>query len=213
MKRFRLWAILVLLVAAVGGGLFGWWWWDLRWRPREIKRDAAEITRILEQAGWVSPGLTGPKLYMVSFRSCPDCLRFEAEAFPALHAAGVDTRVIEIARRDANGVAHSTPAERATVAELWVNRRWALLEAWEKVPVEAWLAPGVPPADGDVARSAVIEAGRKMVDDLTPRLAHNGIKLRYPTLIWWTKDGKMHGCACERRETYRYVLKELGAAK
>jgi len=211
MKRFRLWATLGLVVLVTGGGLFAWWWYDLRWRPHVIKRDQAEIARILEGAGWVSPGLTGPKLYMIGYRSCPDCIRFKAESFPTLHAAGVDTRVIEVALRDRNGIAESTPAERATVAELWVNRRWALMEAWDKVPPDAWQAPGVPAADGDVARTAVIEAGRRMVDDLKPLLAHNGIRLAYPTLIWWTKDGAMHGCACERRETYRYVLKELGA--
>src|SRR5687768_15851679 len=117
MKRFRLWASLVLVGLVAGGSLFAWWWWDLRWRPHTIKRDQAEIARLLEGAGWVSPGLTGPKLYMLGYRSCTDCVRFKLESFPALHAAGVDTRVIEIARRDRNGVSHSTPAERTTVAE------------------------------------------------------------------------------------------------
>ena len=41
-------------------------------------------------------------------------------------------------------------------------------------------------------------------------LKANGIDFAYPTLIWWTKDGKMRGCACEKRETYRYVRQELG---
>jgi hypothetical protein len=210
MKHFRLWAILALVVLVGGGGLWAWWNYDLRWRPHTFKRNQAEIAKILESSGWVSPGNTGPKLYMISFRSCPDCVRFEAEEFPKLNAAGVDTRVIEIARADVNGVSKSTSAERATVAELWVNRSWKLLETWRAVPVDAWKAPGLPPADGDVARTAVIEAGRKMVDDLTPLLADNGVALRYPTLIWWTQDGRMRGCACEKRETYRFVRKELG---
>ena len=114
--------------------------------------------------GWVSPGLKGPKLYMVSFRTCPDCVRFKSEEYPGLHKANVDTRLIEIARADRNGVPKSTPAERATVAELWVNRSWALSEKWDATPVEAWTAKGIAPADGDVARSAVIEAGRKTVE-------------------------------------------------
>lgn len=212
MKNFRLWAILALVLAAVGFGLWAWWNYDLRWRPHTIKRHQAEIARILEQSGWVSPGLTGPKLYMVSFRTCPDCIRFKEEEFPKLHEAGVDTRVIEIARADKNGVPKSTPVERATVAELWTNRSWKLMEAWEAAPAEAWTAPGLPPADGDIARTAVIEAGRKTVEDLRPLLKANGVSFAYPALVWWTKDGEMRACACERRETYRFVRKELGVA-
>ena len=131
MKRFQLWAILVLVLALAGAGGFAWWNYDLRWRPHTITKHQDEIARILETSGWVSPGKTGPKLYMVSFRACPDCVRYKAEEFPLLQAAGVDTRVIEIARRDVNGVAKSTAAERATVAELWLNRSWPLMEQWK----------------------------------------------------------------------------------
>jgi hypothetical protein len=107
-------------------------------------------------------------------------------------------------------VPKSTPAERATVAELWVNRSWALSEKWDATPVEAWTAKGIAPADGDVARTAVIEAGRKTVEDLRPLLKANGVNFAYPLLVWWTPDGKMKACACERRETYRFVRKDLG---
>lgn len=196
---------------AVAAGLFLWWRQDLRWRPRDIEHDAAEIASLLEGAGWVSPGLNGPRLYMVGFRSCPQCVRFKAESFPALHAAGVDTRVIEIAQRDSGGISLSTPQERATVAELWIGRRWALLQAWDKVPPAAWTAPGIPPADGDPARTAAVEAGRDLVDRLKPMMARNGIGFAYPTLVWWTKDGRMRGCTCEKPHTYRFVLEELGA--
>lgn len=199
----------VLTAAVIGAGAY-LWNTDLKWRPKTITKHQAEITKIVESAGWVSPGLTGPTLYMVGFRSCPDCVRFETEEFPALHAVGVDTRVILIARPEKNGVAKSTPVERATVAEMWSNRSWALFQDWTKVPVEAWTAPGIVPADGDAGRTAVIEAGRKTVADLRPLLKDNGINFAYPTLIWWTKDGKMRGCACEKRETYRFVRAELG---
>ncbi|HEY9236523.1 MAG TPA: hypothetical protein VIP08_15970, partial [Phenylobacterium sp.] len=149
MKKFQVWAILGLVVALVAVGGYAYWAKELRWRPKTITRNQAEIARILETAGWVSPGKTGPKLYMVSFRTCPDCIRFMAEEFPLLHAANVDTRVIVIARRDVNGASKSTPAERATVAELWLNRSWPLMQQWEEVPAEAWTAPGVAAADGD----------------------------------------------------------------
>ncbi len=215
----RTWAILILVVVLAGVGGYAYWQNDLRWRPKTITKHQAEITKILESAGWASPGLTKGKLYMVSFRTCPDCLRFKAEEFPALQKQGIDTRVIEIARRDKNGLAKSTPVERTTVAELWIRHgtpgAWKLMEEWEANVPDAWTAPGIIPADGDIARSAVIEAGRKMTEDLRPLLKENGVTvsdpvgIRYPTLVWWNAKGEMRACACEQRETYRFVRKEL----
>jgi hypothetical protein len=210
MKNWKLWAGLVAVVVVIGAGWGAWWNFELRWRPKTITKNQAEIARILEGSGWVSPGLNGPKLYMISFRTCPDCVRFKKEEYPRLHKAGVDTRLIEIARADRNGVPKSTPVERATVAELWLNRSWALSEKWDATPVDAWTAPGLKPADGDIARTAVIEAGRKSVEDLIPLLKKNGVNFAYPLLVWWTPDGQMKACACERRETYRFVRKDLG---
>jgi hypothetical protein len=192
------------------GGLWAWWNFDLRWRPKTIVRNQAEITKLLEQSGWVSPGLPGKKLYMVSFRTCPDCLRFEGEMFPKLHAAGVDTRVIEIARADKNGVVNSTPTERNTVAALWLGRSWKLKEQWSSVPPATWTAPGLPSADGDRARTAVVEAGRQLAEDLRPLLKDNGVRFAYPILVWWDDKGQMRACACKHRESYRFVKKELG---
>lgn len=212
MKMLKLWGALALLVAVVAGGSYLYWDTQVRWRPKVITQHQAEISRILEHSGWVSNKGTRGKLYMVSFRNCPDCIRFEAEEFPALHKAGVDTRVIMVARRDKNGLANSTPAERATVAELWLNRDWRLMERWRAVtPPTVWTAPGLRPADGDVAREAVVEASRAMVDDLTPLLKDNGIGFAYPLLVWWTVDGEMHGCACETPRSWAYVRRELGA--
>lgn len=211
MKKLKVWGALILCAAVVLSALYGWWAFELRWRPKTIVKHQAEITKILESSGWVSPGGAGPKLYMISFRSCPDCIRYETEEFPKLHKAGVDTRVIVIARADQNGMERSTPAERATVAELWVNRKWGLLQSWLSVTPEAWTAPGIPPADGDIARSSVVEVGRMSVDKLTPLLKDNGVTFAYPLLVWWTTDGEMHACACEKPQTYRKVRKELGA--
>jgi hypothetical protein len=210
-QRFKLWGSIALLAVVILAGIWATWNFELRWRPKTITRHQVEITQLLEHAGWVSPGLKGKPLYMVSFRSCPDCIRFRTEEFPALHAANVDTRVIQIARRDVNGLAKSTPVERSTVAQLWLTRDWKLLEAWEAVPVDAWKAPGSPPADGDMARMAVVESGRSTVDRLRPLLRDNGIDLRYPTLVWWNAKGEMRACACEKRQTYRFVRRELGA--
>jgi hypothetical protein len=211
MHRFMLSLILVAILAVAGAGVFLMWDLVWRWQPHTVTKNQAEIAQALDQAGWVSPHLTGPKLYMISFRSCPDCIRFEETEFPKLQAAGVDTRVIMIARADSNGQPHSTPAERSTVAELWLNRSWKLYQQWSLATPQTWTAPGLTPADGDGARMAVIEAGRTLVTNLIPQLKDNGVNFAYPTLVWWTKDGTMRACACEKAQTYGYVLKELGA--
>jgi hypothetical protein len=211
MKRLQAWAMMIAFFAAVCGVLYLWWSLDLRWRPHKIGKHQDEIAKILEGSGWISPGLTGPKLYVIAYRDCADCTRYEDAEFPRLQKAGVDTRVIMIARPDLEGAAQSTTAERATVAELWVNRGWALFQKWTSTPVADWTARGIAPADGDVARSAVVEAGRASIERLTPLLGDNGIKLTYPSLVWWTKDGKMEGCACSAPQTYGFVRKDLGA--
>jgi hypothetical protein len=61
-----------------------------------------------------------------------------------------------------------------------------------------------------MARMAVVESGRSMVDRLRPLLRANGVDLRYPTLIWWNDKGEMRACACEKPQTYRFVRRELG---
>ncbi len=172
----------------------------------DLDKDAPKIEALLRRAGWVSPHRPGRALYMISFRSCPDCIRFETEEFPALHEANVDTRVIMVARR-----AKSTLPERSGVAELWASRDWSTYERWTQTPVDAWTAEGLKSADADPERAALVERGRALVEALTPLLAENGVELRYPTLIWKTRDGRLRGCACEQRETYRYILSELGA--
>lgn len=211
MGRFKLWGSLALAAVVVIAGVWAFWNFELRWRPKTITRHQAEISALLQQSGWVSPGPGGKTLYMVSFRTCPDCLRFKAEELPKLQGKGVDTRVIEIARADVNGLAKSTPVERATVAQLWMTRDWKLMEQWESMPAEAWTAPGIPAADGDLTRTAVVESGRAMVAKLKPLMKDNGVTFAYPLLVWWNDRGEMRACACEKRETYRFVRKELGA--
>src|SRR5437762_13382284 len=92
MRRFKLWAGLILAGVLVAAGASALWNFDLRWRPKTITHDQAQIAALLQSAGWVSPGLKGKALYMVSFRTCPDCIRFKAEEFPRFQAKGVDTR-------------------------------------------------------------------------------------------------------------------------
>jgi hypothetical protein len=210
MKRLRLGFVLFLLMLVTGGGLWVWWELGAGSRPLTLTKNQTEIAKALDGSGWVSPHAPGPKLYLVSFRACPGCIAFEKAEFPKLRAAGVDTRVIVIARPDRNGLAQSAAPERATVAELWVNRDWGLYERWTAGPDNLWTAPGVPPADGDAARTAVIEAGRTLATTLTPLLKANGLAFDYPTLIWWDKAGVMRGCVCGA-SSYGAVARELGA--
>lgn len=210
MRTFRLWASLALALALAGAAGWAYWTFEVRWRPTLITRHQQEIAALLQSSGWVAPGLAGKKLYMVSFRAAPEGERVMADDFPGLQKKGVDTRVIVIARPDLNGQAQSTPAERATVAQLWLGRDWSLLTRWVAVPATAWTAPGLPRADGDMARTAVVEAGRGLVDRLGPLLKDNGFAFAYPTLVWWNDKGEMRACACTTRQAQARVLRDLG---
>lgn len=212
MKAIRNGFILLVALGLVGGGLFEWWNLDLRWRPHTVTKNQAEIGKLLQGSGWVSPpGQTGPKLYMISYRDCAACQRYQQSQFARLQAAGVDTRVIVIARADVNGQPRSTATERATVAELWVNRGWSLYQKWSDAAPDKWTAAGIPAADGDVARSAVVEVGRDTVDRLTPLLKANGVRFGFPTLVWWTKAGVMKASVGGHVQTDAVIAKDLGA--
>ncbi len=200
-----------VLLAVVAVAILGaWWWFDVRQRPKVITKNQAEIARLLETAGWVAPGRTGPRLYMVSYRDCAGCEQSRVDNFADLHEAQVDTRVIVIARTDLNGQARSTPAERATVAELWIGRSWPLYERWTAEATEAWTAVGIAPVEGDMARTAVIEAGRGLEDRLTPLLKANGAAFDYPVLVWWSADGQMKTCACTTKASAKALRRDLG---
>lgn len=198
--------IAVALLAAAG---YAWSGTDLQDRPKTLQHEA-EIASLLEHSGWVSPGLSKDKvLYMISWQACPPCIVFEHEEFPKLHAAGVDTRVIVYARASS-----STPQERAGVAELWKNRSWETWKRFTVIPTAAWTAAGLPP-DTVPERAALVVKSQAFADKMRVLMAANGIgtreHLNLPTLIWRGKDGHLRGCGCEKAETRKYVLQELGA--
>ena len=210
MKRLRLGLGLALVLLVMAGGLWVWWEMGAGTRPKTLTKNQSEIVKVLDGAGWVSPHLTGSKLYMIAYGDCADCSAFQTREFAKLKAAGVDTRVIMIARPDKNGLAQSTAAERTTVAELWVNRDFGLYERWMAAPSGTWTAAGLAGADGDVARTAVIEAGRNTLTELAPLMNANGVGTGFPTLIWWDKAGLMRGCVCGPAH-YDAIATELGA--
>ena len=200
----------ILLLGVVAGGIFAWKVWaDLQ--PTTITKNTDQIAKTLASAGWVSPHIAGDKrLYMISFRSCPWCIVYEKSEFPALQKAGVDTRVIMVARRDDKGESRSDPTERSTVAELWVNRSWPLFEKWSLVQPTAWTAPDIAPADGDITRTAVVELARKTIDDLNTLLKPNGVEVHYPTLVWWDAKGQMRAYVGWEAPTAKQIRRELG---
>lgn len=158
--------------------------------PTRLRSGA--VPALLEPAGWVSPGNGGPALYLVCYHSCTDTQRLKAALFPDLLAAGVDIRLITIARRDMGDVGFSTPMERTMVAELWLRRDWDLARRWDTTPAGDWTAEGIPPADGDPEREAAVEAGRRLVDRLVPLLLGEGLAedhFRFPTLFWPDAQG------------------------
>jgi len=210
LKAIRNLFILAIVFVGVGGGLYEWWNLDGRFHPHPITTDQAEIGKILAGAGGVSPGLGGPKLYVLADRANPALESLYLTDFPKLQDAAVDTVVIMIAKPDQQGASQSTADERSTVAELWVNKNWALFQRWMKASPQTWTAAGIPPADNDVARSAVVEVGRATVDKLTPLLKENGVEFGYPLLVWWTKDGKMQAVVADDSRKTAHVLKDLG---
>jgi hypothetical protein len=211
MGRAKLWGSVVLILAICAAGVWALWNFELRWRPKTLTRHQAQIAGLLEASGWVSSGGKGPKLYVLAPHACAGCDRLRADLLPGLQDKGVDTRVIAVAPRDANGLAGSTPAERAAVAQLWITRDRALMDRWDKTPAASWTGAGLPSADGDMARMAVVESGRQVIERLTPLLADNGLRLAYPLLVWWDAKGQMRACACREPQSYRFVRRELGA--
>ncbi|WP_205598413.1 hypothetical protein, partial [Caulobacter sp. 17J65-9] len=212
--RFLLYSLLaaVLGLSLAGGGYWGYWNYYARFQPVLITKNQSDIQKILDESGWVSPGdRTGPWLYVVGWRNCDACSTYEREEFPKLRAAGVDTRVIVFAREEREGLVQSTPSERATVAALWLDRDWALYQRWKTVSSRAWTAEGLKPADGDIARTAVVNATGATATQLQTYLRGNNVDGAYPMVLWRDPDGYLKACACADKRSWHFIRKDLGA--
>ena len=73
MRRFLLILGLAAVVVVAGAVVYLMWDLDWRWRPHTLTKDQDEIAQALGQAGWVSPHLTGPKVYVIAYRDCAAC--------------------------------------------------------------------------------------------------------------------------------------------
>ncbi len=178
--------------------------------PVTLTADAAQAGRLLDRAGWVSPGLKGPALYLVSFRDCPGCQFVEQRLFPRLRAEGIDTRVIVFARPDIAVIKQSTPAERATVEQLWLTRDWSLLQTWLAADSAAWTAPGLPRGERDPARAKALAEGRLTAETLMKLATKAGLSPGTPLLMWRDGGGRLRACHCTSPQAFAVLRGELG---
>jgi hypothetical protein len=213
MRRFFIWSALAALIGLILAGVAYWAYWNYyaRFQPVTVTRNQAEIQRLLDESSWLSAGGGGEPLYIIGYRDSASMQRYEREEIPKLRAAGIEARIIVFARPDREGLAQSTAAERATVAELWLTRDWTLYQRWTATPVRNWTAAGIPAADGNLARGAVVEAGRTFVTRLAADLRQAGLQVRYPLVIWRDRAGFMKACACADSRSWVFVRDDLDA--
>ncbi|MES2860902.1 MAG: hypothetical protein V4701_05485 [Pseudomonadota bacterium] len=213
MRRFLIWSALAVVIglAIAGCGYWAYWNFYARFQPVTITRNQAEIQRLLDEASWVSAGGGGEPLYIIGYRDSASAQRYEREEGEKLRAGGVEARVIVFARPDREGQPQSTPAERATVAELWLSRDWSLYQRWTATPSRNWTAAGIPAADGNLARSAVVDASRQFVVKLTELMRDAGAPTGYPLVIWRDRDGFMKACACADARSWAFIRDDFDA--
>ncbi|WP_332678060.1 hypothetical protein [Brevundimonas sp.] len=213
MRRFFVWSALAAVIglAIAIGGFWAYQHFYARFQPVTVQRNQASIQQLLEQSSWISAGGGGEPLYIIGYRDSAAMQRYEMEEVPKLRAAGIEARIIVFARPDREGLAQSTAAERATVAELWLTRDWTLYQRWTATPVRNWTAAGIPAADGNLARGAVVEAGRIFAASLTEKLNDEGLQTRYPLIIWRDREGFMKACACSDARSWTFIRDDLDA--
>lgn len=213
MRRFLMGSIVAAVVGLLLAGAGYWAYWNFysRFQPVTISRNQAEVQQLLDEASWVSDGSGGQALYIVTYRDSASALRYARDEAPKLKAAGIETRYILFARPDLEGAAQSTAAERATVAELWLTRDWPLYQRWMATPANSWTAAGVPQADGNLARTAVVEAGRRFNERLSQLLKESGVDISYPLILWRDKQGFLKACGCSDRQAWAFIRDDVGA--
>lgn len=213
MRRFLIWsglAVVIGLVLAVGGYL-AYDHFYARFQPVTIARNQGEIQRLLDEASWVSPGGGDQPLYIIGYRDSAPTQGYERQEADKLRAGGVDVRVLMFARPDREGAPQSTPAERSTIAELWLNRDWDLYRRWTAGPSAVWTAAGIAPADNNLARTAVVGASRQFVDRLDVLMRDAGVKPTWPLVIWRDREGFLKACACADSRSWAFIRDDLNA--
>lgn len=213
MRRFLIWsglAVAIGLVLAVSGYL-AYDYFYARFQPVTITRNQGEIQRLLDEAPWLSPGGGDQPLYIIGYRDSAPTQTYERQEADKLRAAGVDVRVLMFARPDRDGAPQSTPTERATLAELWLERDWDLYRRWTAGPAADWDAEGLAPADGNLARTAVVEASRQFITRLDRLMRDAGVRPTWPLVIWRDRQGFLKACACADSRSWAFIRDDLGA--
>ena len=213
MRRFLIWsglAVVIGLVLAVSGYL-AYDYFYARFQPVTIARNQGEIQRLLDEASWVSAGGGDQPLYIIGYRDSAATQAYQLQEADKLKAGGVDVRIIMFARPDKEGAPQSTAAERATLAELWLTRDWTLYQRWTATPSKDCTAAGIPLADGNLARNAVVEAGRQFMARLDALMRDAGVKSTFPLVIWRDRDGFMKACACADSRSWAFIRDDVNA--
>ncbi len=212
MRRFTLWTILLLTLGVALASLGYWAYWKAyaRYQPATVAENAAEVEALLNRAVWLSESGGERPVWLVGPRDAAFD-RYYAEELPKLRAAGLETRVIVFAPRDADGAQRSTAAERATVAAIWLTRDAGLWGRWMATPAGNWTAQGVPAADGDLARSAVVDASRDFADRLAGLIGRDAGRGAWPMVIWRDDRGFLKACACASPRAWPFVRDDVGA--
>jgi len=212
-RKVILWlmALVVIVPVLVGAGY--WLIWDhfYKYQPVTIKQNQAEIQKLLDQVDYVSPGRGGQPMYVITYRSCTTCRAFEEQEFPKYDAVNADTRVIPFALGDQNGLPRSTVAERSTIAELWITRKWPFYQAWFASSDSNWKADGLVVADNDMARTAVVGASRSFVSQLDALLVPNNVHINYPVVIWRDQYNRLKVCSCSDPTAWSFVRADFNA--
>jgi hypothetical protein len=213
MRRFLIWsglAVVIGLALAVSGYL-AYDYFYARFQPVTITRNQGEIQRLLDESSWLSAGGGDQPLYIIGYRDSAATRAYQLQEADKLRAGGVDVRVILFARPDKEGAPQSTAAERATLAELWLTRDWSLYQRWTATPSKDWTAAGIPLADGNLARGAVVEAGRQFMTRLDGLMRDSGVKPTFPLVIWRDREGFMKACACADSRSWAFIRDDLNA--
>lgn len=212
MHRFFFWSLLSALAGVIlaGVGFGAFWMLHARFQPVALPTETAEeVQRLLDQASWVSDGSGGPPVYVVGWRDGEAVQRFMRDEAPRLRNVGAETRLILFARADQEGRPRSTAIERATIAELWLSRDWTLYRRWAETPARSWTGAGLPNADHDLSRAAMVEAGRRFDAALEEALGAAGVTIRYPLVLWRDRTGALMACGCSDRGLWSRIEGDL----
>ena len=215
-RKFLLWAMALVVIIPALFGTGYWLYWDrfIRYAPVTITNVESQIAiqTLLDQADYLSPGKKDRWVYLVTYRGCKACRDYENQEFPKLQAAGIETRVIVYTLADDKGVKRSTPAERATVAELWLTRNWAFYQAWQSATDDTWTADGLTSADTDWGRRAVVIGAQDYVNQLAAELRNDKVTVGFPLIIWRDKNNQIRVCGCTTDKAYHFIREDLGAS-